>query len=130
MSVESVASGLYPIVVAATAQALATSSGEPLTDAQIIAITVASGLAGGFASTLNEKNPIATRQIIGRMIAAGAIVPAAVVGLFEWFEIHPTLLFVFAASAVSGIFAWPLWEASLPSIKRRVVRAIKEREGE
>lgn len=99
----------YLIGIAAAAQVVAQPAGLPLTDVQLLAVTVGSGLMGGLGATLSALGEISIRHLAKRCIASGMVAPAIVAGFLFWRDLQPTLFQLWAISLVAGMAAWPGW---------------------
>lgn len=114
------------IAAAATAQVVAQPANVPLGEIQLLAVTIGAGLMGGLVATLNAPEEISLRHLAKRCVAAGMVAPALVAGALFWSETTPTLFQAVAASCISGMVAWPVWEMTPPLLRKLLPAAARK----
>ncbi len=97
------------IIIASSAAMLAASPPQgPLSDWQVLAISVSCGAIGGVVATLMSDQVITVRGMLMRGLASVLIAPGIVSGMLLHYGSAPTLMMVASAAGIAGMAAWPV----------------------
>ena len=96
------------VLWAAAAVTAAAAPQAPLSDLQILIISVACGAIGGVVATLMSEDVITLRSMAMRGLASVLVAPGIVAAALIHFGAEPRLLVVSAAAGVAGMCAWPI----------------------
>ena len=109
--------------VIAYAATVAAAPQVPLSDIQMVAISISAGLFGGVLMTVIEDADISKRGLIKRMLASAMAAPALLLAALEWSHREPYLLAVVAISGVAGLVAWPI-ATMLPKLAPKALKRV------
>lgn len=80
----------------------------PLSDVQILVLSVACGAIGGVVATLMSEDVITLRGMAMRGLASVLVAPGIVAVALIQSGLEPRLLTVAAAAGIAGMCAWPV----------------------
>lgn len=103
------------LLAGAAVSTAAASPQVPLTETQILIISMSFGAMGGVLATLMSDELITVRGMLMRAFASIMAAPGIVWLLLLHYNPEPTILAIFAVSGFSGLAAWPIASA-IPNI--------------
>jgi hypothetical protein len=93
----------------------------PLSDEQMLGVSIGAGLVGGLVATLSPGNQLSLRELGLRSLASAMSAPAIVAAMLWHLELTPRLFGVVAVAGVAGLLAWPLAQL-VPKMVPKLVR--------
>lgn len=119
MSQDGAAVGI--LMAAAWATTAAAAPQVPLSDLQIVAISVGTGMMGGLVGALISDEALSPRVLAKRILASGLIAPALVVLAMLQLGTDHRMLHVVAAAGGVGLIAYPV-ATTLPKLAPTALR--------
>lgn len=93
----------------------------PMSDEQVVGISIGAGLIGGLVYTLVADGAMTARDLGKRSLASAMSAPAIVAVLLYKLQVEPRLFGVVAVAGIAGLSAWPLAQA-IPKLAPQVFR--------
>jgi len=121
-----VANALAWLTTSAYGVTIAAAPQVPMGDAQVLAVSIGSGLIGGLVSALVADVVLTPRELAKRMLASGMASGAMVAVAIVYTVSEPRLLLVAGMAMSAGLVAWPVSQM-LPKLAPSILRdAIKK----
>lgn len=120
------AHGTGVILGSAALLTAAASPQVPLTDLQILILSVSCGAIGGIVATLMSDQVITLRGMAMRALASVLVAPSIVSGVLIYYGTDPRLMVVASAAGLAGTIAWPI-ASSLPKIVPERLKDVLDR---
>jgi hypothetical protein len=95
--------------------------GPPLSDEQMLGVSIGAGLFGGLVATLQQGQQLSIRELGLRSVASAMSAPAIVAVMLWQLELTPRLFGVVAVAGVAGLIAWPMAQM-VPKMVPKLVR--------
>ena len=93
----------------------------PLSDEQMLGVSIGAGLFGGLVATLQQGQQLSIRELGLRSVASAMSAPAIVAVMLWQLELTPRLFGVVAVAGVAGLIAWPMAQM-VPKMVPKLVR--------
>ncbi len=93
----------------------------PLSDEQMLGVSIGAGLFGGLVATLQQGQQLSIRELGLRSVASAMSAPAIVAVILWQLELTPRLFGVVAVAGIAGLVAWPLAQM-VPKLVPKLVR--------
>ena len=115
------ANEITALTIAVYGTTVAVAPQVPMSDSQVLVVSIGAGLVGGILSALISDGVLTAREVIKRMIASGMAAGAMVAGAIIYAIPEPRLLTVWGLALTAGLVAWPISQL-LPKLAPAVLR--------